>query len=897
MINLTNKTAKFSTTKITSVSTALFLILIMAGSLMFLPPANATVSNYHQYIYVGASPNVVGVNQQTLLVLWTNNIPPDIGEQENLIPGLLRDGWDSESFNVTTPSGVTTNYPLGRSDPVGGGYLSYTPTEVGTYTVISIIPAIWKNATTGMTPQNQAYYSAAVSAPITFTVQQTPVASWPETPLPTTYWTRPVNTANRYWYPIEGNWLGGAYQQPPGAAGGTTTLLSTGSGPESAHILWTTPYYIGGLMDEMFGNYGYETAHYQGITFGAPIIDQGKIICAVQGTHATTMGWQEIDLYTGAQLYFNNNTAGNNAMPSFGQIYNYESPNQHGGLSYLWRTTGVQLPAGYTTASGLSTWEMLDAYTLNEVCVVANVSSGGTAVYGPDGSLLRYSLVNYGTTAAPNYHLLCWNSSAMIAMLAGPTGTLYWQWRPEGGGFGGGPPLGQYVYNGATAFDLNASIPSVLGPLNSITNQTGAIQAVRVGQYVIIGTAGQNDERGVVPGFMEALSLAPGSVGSVLWKNTFTPPLGSQADNITISLTGVYPDDGVMCFSNAATLERWGYNLTSGVQLWESPPENNFQYYGMTTNYYDGLLLSYGYGGQLYAYNITTGKYAWIYNATSVGFESPYGGYYPIGIMAISGDGLIYTVGSEHSPTQPLWRGPNLRCINATDGSLVWDILFWGASMSPTSPNGDMADGIVVALNYFDMELYAFGRGPSATTVSAPQSGAVAGSPLEITGTVTDQTATGRRNTNGDFDFTLKGTPAISDADQSAWMEYMFMQQAMPSNATGVPVSLDAIDPNGNYIHIGDVTSNIAGTYGCQFTPQVPGQYQITATFAGSNSYGGSFSETYLTAGSVPAATAAPTATPTSVADVYFVPAIVGLFVLIIVVLVVVVLLMLRKRP
>ena len=51
-----------------------------------------------------------------------------------------------------------------------------------------------------------------------------------------------------------------------------------------------------------------------------------------------------------------------------------------------------------------------------------------------------------------------------------------------------------------------------------------------------------------------------------------------------------------------------------------------------------------------------------------------------------------------------------------------------------------MADGILVGLNYFDNELYAFGKGPSATTVSAPQTVPSLGSSVMITGTVTDQT-------------------------------------------------------------------------------------------------------------------------------------------------------------
>ena len=75
---------------------------------------------------------------------------------------------------------------------------------------------------------------------------------------------------------------------------------------------------------------------------------------------------------------------------------------------------------------------MLDAYTGNHVCYIANVTSGGTAVYGKDGSILRYNTVNIGTTAQPNYYLQVWNSSAGT-MVSSQDGTGYWQWRPAGG--------------------------------------------------------------------------------------------------------------------------------------------------------------------------------------------------------------------------------------------------------------------------------------------------------------------------------------------------------------------------------------------------------------------------------------------------------------------------------
>jgi uncharacterized protein YfaS (alpha-2-macroglobulin family) len=128
-------------------------------------------------------------------------------------------------------------------------------------------------------------------------------------------------------------------------------------------------------------------------------------------------------------------------------------------------------------------------------------------------------------------------------------------------------------------------------------------------------------------------------------------------------------------------------------------------------------------------------------------------------------------------------------------------------------------------------------------------------------------------------------------------MEYLYMDQPMPTSATGVPVSIDAVDPNGNYIHIGNATSDITGNYHYTWTPpNIPGTYTIIASFSADNSYYGSSGETSAVV--VPPTTAVtPTATPTSVADMYFVPAIAGLFVLIAIVAIVLALLMLRKRP
>jgi hypothetical protein len=173
----------------------------------------------------------------------------------------------------------------------------------------------------------------------------------------------------------------------------------------------------------------------------------------------------------------------------------------------------------------------------------------------------------------------------------------------------------------------------------------------------------------------------------------------------------------------------------------------------------------------------------------------------------------------------------------------------------------------------------------------------VLGSKVMVKGTVTDQSPSGKRNTNNIIDFSLKGTPAISDANMEAWMEYLFMQQAKPTNAYGVDVSLSCIDPNGNSIPIGTTTSDINGNYAIAFTPEVPGTYQIIANFAGTKAYGPSSATTYMTVEDAPAATSTPTPSPESIADAYFVPAIAGIIIAIAVVGVILALLLLRKRP
>jgi hypothetical protein len=140
------------------------------------------------------------------------------------------------------------------------------------------------------------------------------------------------------------------------------------------------------------------------------------------------------------------------------------------------------------------------------------------------------------------------------------------------------------------------------------------------------------------------------------------------------------------------------------------------------------------------------------------------------------------------------------------------------------------------------------------------------------------------------------GVPAVSDASQREWMEYVYMQKPKPTNTTGVTITLNVVDANGNYREIGTTTST-DGFYSLNWKPDIEGQYTVYATFAGTKAY---WPSRALTSFAVdPAApTPAPTDVPAqSIADMYFIPAIAGLFILVIIVLVLVVMMMLKKRP
>jgi hypothetical protein len=199
----------------------------------------------------------------------------------------------------------------------------------------------------------------------------------------------------------------------------------------------------------------------------------------------------------------------------------------------------------------------------------------------------------------------------------------------------------------------------------------------------------------------------------------------------------------------------------------------------------------------------------------------------------------------------------------------------------------------MVYWNNYDAQVYAIGKGPTQMTVSAPGAGVSMDGSITLTGMVTDISA-GTRQKEQAARFP-NGVPVVNDASMAQWMEYVYMQKGKPMNSTGVPVELFVVDANGNYRSIGSTTTT-DGFFSLTWKPDIEGKFTVYATFAGSESY---YPSTAMTAFNVDAAAATPTPQPTqpaSMADLYFVPAIAGLFVAIIVVGLLTIL-VLRKRP
>ncbi|MFB3889513.1 MAG: PQQ-binding-like beta-propeller repeat protein [Candidatus Bathyarchaeia archaeon] len=781
-----------TTKKQTVISIALILILAASTLMAFAPTANAVVTEIDTYAHVLISPNPAGVGQNVLITARIDKLAAG---------ALIRSGhFNGTTVKITRPDGTTETKGPYEMDSTSSAWFLYVPTQAGKYQFQTVFPAQWINGS-GLERLYKASVSPAAEGELT--VQQAPIESIPNNPLPTGYWTRPIYSENKGWNTIADNWLMSGYDYPAKTFTISCAFSPYTSAPEAAHVLWKKQIMYGGEVGGMFG----DKSFYTGLSyeqFYNPYIVSGRVIYTEHGpTSATVTGTRCVSLYTGEDIWYMNNT-----NIAFAQTVDIETPNEHGVLPYLWETTG----------SGTNnTWRMYDAFDGRLVTTVTNITAGaasrrGTYAFGPSGEILAYYL-----DGTRNW-LSMWNSSKAIG-----GANVFDTWSPNFGS----------IIDGSRGIEWNVTVPDLPG--------TPSISQVNGGYVLVSNVSGISSVvdpfyHAVFPGTLsrDGLGRYPTSINYMWLADRVGVQMGSyKFSNI---------QDGAYVMYDEGRLQFHCYDILTGAERWVSQPLIGWAIFTYSFYIAYNKLYSAGFDGHTRAFNLADGKLLWDYYFGSSGYENAYGTW-PNYAGFIVADGKIYVTNDEHSPDSVMWRGGKLWCIDAETGRGLWNISGW-------LRHGAVSDGILTALNSLDGIVYTFGKGTSDTTVSAPQTVVPVGTGVMITGTVTDQSPA------------QKGTPAIADESMAAWMEYLHMQKPIPGDAKGVPVVLTAIDPNGNTQNIGTVTSDMSGMFKKMWTPPVPGEYTIIASFEGTNSYGPSFAETALGVSAAPAPSATPPPSP-----------------------------------
>lgn len=796
----------------------LIFVLSFSAVVTALPSVFAQQYDYEKqtFAFIGATPNPVGVGQEVLLHVGITDFLRDVDH-----------GWEGLTVTVTKPDGTTMTMGPYRTDSTGGTGALLIPDMVGTYKLQTHFPEqsyFW-------TPNNRVpfqgniLYLADESDILELEVNQEPKEFFPSISQPDEFWTRPIDGQIREWSTIAGNWLIGA------GRGGVVAPFN--DGPDTAHILWAEEIMRGGLSGGEVGQHAMEDGDAYSGKFTASVIVAGIFCYNQYGTGFTGDSAEHrvnaIDLRTGEKLW--SKVLGNNERIAFAQLMLWDTFNYHGVFPYIWTTSG-------------STYKAYDPFTGRLEYTMTNVPSG-TRTFGPNGEILIYQI---DTT---DRWMACWNSSNIPALYGaqvhpadssygeGGRDFLWGSWYAWGKTVDaqGTVPVSPDQPTGKAGYSWNVSIPSGLA---------GGASAYYPGEMVL----GTSVSRSGVSSW--GLSLEQGNEGTLLFRNTWAAPTLWEDGTLDVSFATSSLEDNVFAVWAKETTNYYGFSMTTGDYLWDTDSEYYLDtYVGTNRMIYDGKLFSTGYAGIVYCYDTTTGNILWTYEARDRYNEILWGNNWPLRIQFIA-DGKIYIGMEEHSSIDPKPRGAPYLCLDINTGNEVWrtDGLFrqnhWGG-------NSIIGDSVIAAMDAYDQNIYAIGKGPSKITLNAPTIGVYKGSTVALQGMVTDISPG-----TADVDLELRfpnGVPTVADEDMTDWMMYVYKQFPRPDDVTGVSVKLEAIDPNGNYVNIGTVTTDSYGFYSHSFEPEIEGTYIIMATFDGSGGYYGSFIEAAISVNSASAGT------------------------------------------
>jgi outer membrane protein assembly factor BamB len=801
--------------------------------------AYAQDSDIKTFPFVEAIPNPVGVNQRTLINFGLLNFLAVDG-----------DGWNV-TLTITDPDGETeTIGPLMTWSTGTVGY-SFVPDKVGTYELKCIFDRVYyESSVPARAPTG--WYAASETDPYELVVTEEPTVTYPGQSMPTEYWSRPIDSQLREWWSVAGSWV----EKP------NSLLAPYNDGPETAHILWNMAVgdTAGGLMGGSSGDHGYGTGDaYEG-KFSSSVIIDGRLFYNVMGSpFYSTVPTQIVncvDLHTG-ELIWSRQLNDANLRISFGQNLYWDCLNYRGGFAYLFALSGTTLMA-FETQTG------------NWVFNYTDVPSG-TNYWGPNGEFLRYFI--------QDGQLLRWNSS-YVAM-HGRTGMAE-SW---------GSAVQGMTFNATQGYDLNITLPENIA-------STGGILYVFPQDRVIGGLVTQTGVQ------LWGISLEPGKEGTVLFGPTSWTAPSLWKDLTVVGSIGqagwcAWSDDPYIgVYWTKENRQSYAFSLETGQYMWVTEEQDYKDAWSdtVTASFGPDKIVAFGkyisasVSGVVYCYDAETGVLDWTYEAEDPYTESYIGNTWWLAPLFAT-DGKVYFGSLEHSALDPKPRGAPFFALDVESGDVVFraDGLFrqtrWGG-------RAIIGDSIIATMDTYDQQVYGIGKGPSAMTVTAPNTAVTTNAPVVIQGTILD-ISPGTQ----DADITMRfpnGVPAVSDEDQTDWMLYVYKQFSQPTDVTGVTISIDAVDPSGEYVNLGYATSDSSGTYSFIFTPTMEGQYTIYATFCGSAAYYSSYDQTAMVVQGTEA-----TPTPTSdesTVEQYFIPAVGAIIAVVVIIGILLALLLLRKK-
>jgi len=806
---------------------SLSAVLMVSTSILSTASAQQQPMTIESWPFVDAIPNPAGVGQTVQIVAG------------DLMPYAHGYGWKIEVI-ITKPDN-TQEVLSATTWATGMIILKYTPQKAGTYKLQTHFPMqtmetyVW-DAERGMIFPPGTIRKEGYSDVLELVVQEKPAPSYPSHALPSEYWTRPVDAQLREWSTVAGNWLYGT--------GPNRNVVAPNNeyAPETPHILWSKVLRGdigalvgggGGVGGGDYDGHGYKTGDaYEG-EWANPVIISGVLYCnkywsaftydtqiyPYNYSVAVPPGVIAIDIHTGEVLW-----ESGEFRVDMGQIYYYDSENQHGAVAYL---------IDKSTTPG--SWKFYEAATGKWIFTIKGVPSGYT-YFGPNGEI-RVVTVNI-----QKGWMTLWDNTAIPDLAGSKYGAGSKMWRPYG-----------KIVDGSKGIVWNASIPTDLGaPGGTLIGTTNyAAYDDRV-----VGIS-WNYSKVIVWG----LSLKKGEEGRLLFKQTWTPPANWGTSMLVVQYAGQTNDwkDGVIALWCKEERRFYGFSTEDGRYLWTTESEHYLDAMGwgpVEHSWYFayGRLYSIGMAGTLYCYDLKTGKTLWKYNVTDPYHESLWANNWWMWICFIA-DGKVYMGYGEHSPFNPTPRGGPFVCVDAMTGQEVWRAngMFmqsrWGG-------RAIIGDSIMVTLDHYDSCIYAVGKGPSMVTVEAPSVAVPLGSSLLIRGSVLD-VSPGTKDPRIALRFP-KGVPAVADENMSDWMRYVYKQFPLDPMAkiNGVWVSFEAIDPEGNFVSIGGTTTDgRTGMFSIPWKPDKPGLWTILLTFPGSKSYYSSYAmTTVLVEGPAPSA-------------------------------------------